>query len=323
MRWIPALFVVALATSAVAADHVRFVVTGDDRWNSGHPRPGLDENGVNVGGFGRVVKAIIAEKPDALLLSGDLVGGAKTDEEEASQLQTFLKVMQPVYDAKITVLAGRGNHEMHCPHADEIWRKAFSGPYSNPATGPDDETDLTYAYPMKNCLFIALDEFEGPELGINQKWLDGVLKAPHPPHIFAFAHKMAFYSGHHTDGLPTVPAARDALIKSLVNAGSRVIFFGHDHLYDHLAAKLPGWPDGKAMHQVVVGTAGAPFVKGKTMTDPDEDWNITHIARVEQKLGYVVVDVNGNHVKLVFKAESSPGVFEAADTLEYDLPKGR
>ncbi|AIE87941.1 metallophosphoesterase family protein [Fimbriimonas ginsengisoli] len=302
-----------------AADHVRFVVTGDDRWNTNSPRPGMDENGVNVTGLGRLVKAILDEKPDVLLVNGDLVGGADTDETESSQFDTWLKTMKPVYDAGIKVLAARGNHEMHCPHPADVWRKALSGPYSNPNDGPAGEEGMTYAYPLKNVLFLSLDQFQQKELGVNQEWLDKTLKAPHPPHVFAFAHKMAFFSGNHTDGMWTVPAARDSLIKSLADAGARTVFFGHDHLYDHLAAKLPGWPEDRAIHQFVIGTAGAPFVKGKTLTTTDQEWSLSRIAHVEQKLGYCLVDVDGDKVTITFKAEGNQGVFEKADEFSYSL----
>lgn len=303
-------------SSCLAQDHVRFVVTGDDRWNTGHPREGLDENGVNVGGMKRLIAAIVADKPDAMLLNGDLVGGGKTDEEESSQFDTFFKAMKPAYDAGIKVLTVRGNHEMHCPGANAVWRKAMSGPYANPDNGPDGEKDLTYTYTLKNCMFIALDEFAGEDPVINQKWLDGVLSGQHAPHVFAFAHKMAFFSGNHVDGMPTVPEPRDAFIKSLIAAGSKMVFFGHDHLYDDLIAKSD---DGKEIRQIVCGTAGAPFVKGKTLNTKDGIWSLQRVAHVEQKLGYCVIDVDGNHVKFTYKAESAPGVFEAADSFEYSL----
>src|ERR1035438_1489884 len=116
MRLFAALAFVLCAIPSFAQDHVRFIVTGDDRWNTNSPRAGLDENGVNVAGLTRLLAAILKEKPDAMLLNGDLVGGGETEEEEASQFQTFLKVMQPAYDAGIKVLTVRGNHEMHCPN---------------------------------------------------------------------------------------------------------------------------------------------------------------------------------------------------------------
>ncbi len=321
MRWSLVPFLALTVTSGLAQTHVRFVVTGDDRWSTNSPRPGMDENGVNVTGFGRVVNAIIAEKPDVLLLNGDLVGGGKTDEEELSQFETWMKVAKPLYDAKIKVLAARGNHEMHCPHASDVWKKTFSGPYSNPTDGPEGEEGMTYAFTFKNCLFLSVDQFGDKELGINQTWLDKTLRAPHAPHVFAFAHKMAFFSGNHVDGMNTVPTKRDAMLNSLHDAGARSIFFGHDHLYDHLAAKLPGWSEDQSIHQFVVGTAGAPFVKGKPLNATDADWTLARQAtgHVEQKLGYLVVDVDGKNVKIEFKAEKSPGVFETVDTYSYSL----
>src|SRR5579862_8983480 len=182
MRQILSVLILACVSMGFAQDHVRFVVTGDDRWNTNSPRPGLDENGVNVTGFKRVIAAILAEKPDALLLNGDLVGGGKTDEEESSQFATWIKVVQPAYDAGIKVLTVRGNHEMHCPNAAEVWRKAMSGNRSNPDGGPKGEEGLTYAYKIGNCLFIALDEFQGDDPVVNQAWLDKTLQATHPAH---------------------------------------------------------------------------------------------------------------------------------------------
>lgn len=321
MRAIYALLM-AIAAGSACGQHLRFVVTGDDRWETKTPRPG-DENGVNVAGFTRVVTAVIAEHPSAILINGDLVAGAKTDGAESSQFETYFKVMQPAYDAGIKVLNVRGNHEMHCAHPDEVWQKAMSGAHANPGSGPDDEKGMTYAYTMGNVLFLALDEFKRPDAGVNQQWLNQVLAAPHAPHVFAFGHKMAFFSGNHDDGMFTAPAARDTLIKSLQAAGSRAVFFGHDHLYDHLAAKLPGWTDAQAVHQFVVGTAGAPFVsfKGTTLPDADGAWKLERKAHVEQKLGYAVVDVDGPKVTIVFKAESSPGYFRVEDTFSYTLAR--
>jgi len=323
MRRIATLLLALCAAVSYAQDHVRFIVTGDDRWDTGHPRAGEDENGVNVTVLARVMKAAMAEKPDVMLLSGDLVGGAKTDAEEQAQFDTWIKVMQPVYDSGIKVLTAIGNHEMHAPDADDVWRKAMSGNRSNPDNGPAKEKGLTYSYVFKNCLFISLDEFQEESPTINQTWLDGVLKAPHPPHVFAFAHKAAFYVGHHDDIMSTVPAARDTFIKSLVDAGARTVFFGHDHLYDHSSAKLADWPESKAIHQFVIGTSGAPLVKSKPLTDSDGDWKLTRTKHVDQKYGYAVVDVDGPKVTIVFKEEDSPGVFVAADTYTYTLPAAK
>src|SRR5579862_4508584 len=144
------LALLTLASFGLCQDHFRFVVTGDDRWNTNHPRAGLDENGVNVTAMKRLAKAIIDEKPTILLFNGDCVGGMKADEDEASQFTTFMQTMKPIYDAGVKVLVIRGNHEMHAPHSADIWRKVFAGPYANPGGGPAGEEDLTYAYTYGN-----------------------------------------------------------------------------------------------------------------------------------------------------------------------------
>ena len=298
---------------------MRFVVTGDDRWDTHSPRVDMDENGVNVGAMKRIIPSIISEQPDALLFNGDLVGGADTDEEEASQFKTWFAVMQPVYDAGIKVLSARGNHEMHCPNAATVWLKAMSGSHQNPGSGPKGEEGMTYAFQIKNVLFLALDQFQTSKLGVNQEWLDKTLSAPHPPHIFAFAHKMAFFSGNHTDGMFTVPDARDAFMKSLSKAGARAVFFGHDHLYDHVSASLAGWSENQSIHQFVVGTAGAPFVKGKQLNTQDGEWKLNRLGHVEKCLGYCIVDVTGSKVTITYKSETTPGKFMPADTFSYQI----
>lgn len=302
----------AIAALASAQDRVRFIVTGDGRWDTRTPRPG-DENGVNVAALGRLVKAVLVEKPDALLFNGDLVAGASTDEAQLSQLRTWQKVMDPVYDAGIKVLACRGNHEMRAPGSTDVWKKAMSGKYANP--GGND--GMTFAYTLKNVTFIALDQFGKDRPAIDQKWLDGVLAKPHGEHVFAFAHEPAFFSGAHDDGMFNVPDKRDAFMKSLYNAGGRSMFFGHDHLYDHAAVKLPTWKH--EMHQFVVGTAGAPFYAGKALTTSDHQWAVRRVAHVENKIGYCVVDVVGKKATVTFKAESSPGVFKTEDTVSWTL----
>ncbi|HEY3781246.1 MAG TPA: metallophosphoesterase [Fimbriimonadaceae bacterium] len=315
------LAILAVCTQAFAQDHFRFVVTGDDRWNTNNPRQGMDDNGVNVAAMDRLATAIVAEKPAILLFNGDCVGGGETDDEETSQFKTFMISMEPIYLAGIKVLAIRGNHEMHCPNPTAVWQAAFAGDHANPGGGPSGEEDLTYSFTYGNTLFLGLDEFQTSKPTINQDWLDQTLAGTKATHIFAFAHKMAFKSGNHVDGMNTVPEARDKFLTSLSNAGGRMVFFGHDHLYDHETALKTGWPANKAIHQVVVGTGGAPFVHGKNQEATDGNWALTHLGHVEGKIGYVVVDIAGPKVTVTYKAESAPNKFETADSFSYTVAK--
>ena len=307
-----------LAATGFSQTHVRFIATGDDRWETNNHRPGMDENGVNVGAMRKLAAAIVEDKPDVLLFNGDTIGGG-TDEEEASQYKTFLGVMRPIYDAKIHVLVVRGNHEMRAPHASQLWRDTFSGPLANPSNGPAGEEDMTFSYEIGNTLFLGLDQFMTPKPTVNQAWIDKTIAESKATHIFAFAHKMAFKAGSHTDGMNTIPAERDAFLDSITSRGETVFFAGHDHMYDHVSAAKSGWAPGKLLHQIVCGTAGAPFYHASSTEATDGNWTLTHVNHIEQKLGYAVVDVDGPKVTVVFKAESAtePGKFEAVETFSY------
>ena len=307
-----------LASSLATADSWKFIVTGDGR--SGKNRP-EDKNGVNALIMGELAKAFVTEKPDLLLFSGDLIAGPKTDEEMESQLSTWLEIMKPVYDAGIEVYNIRGNHEMHVPNPEAVWRKMFVGKYALPSNGPKGEEGMSFTVSHHNALFIGLDEFQSKKLSINQAWIDGVLKNKTEQHVFIFSHKMAFRSGNHDDGLEIDAASRDTLIKSLLSAGSHIAFFGHDHLYDHQVAIAPGGSAKNAFHQFVIGTAGAPLVHGTDDPGNNSDWKIEKISHIEDKYGYAVVEIDGAKVTITFKARKSPGVYETADTFSFVQPK--
>jgi hypothetical protein len=210
---------------------------------------------------------------------------------------------------------------MHVPHPDAVWRKVFTGPYALPENGPKGEEAMNYTVSYGNSLFIGIDEFISEKSLINQKWLDTVLKAHKEDHVFVFAHKMAFRSGHHDDGLETEPAVRDAFVKSLIAAGSIVGFFGHDHLYDHRAVTAPEGGEAQTFHQFVIGTAGAPLAHGTDEPGDNGQWKVKKFSHIEDRYGYAVVEVDGPKVTITFKARKSAGVYEVADTFSYTIPK--
>lgn len=310
-----------VAATFANADTWKFIVTGDGRSDTGHPRVGVDRNGVNVKAMSALARAVVAEKAKFVLFSGDLVAGPKTDAEMESQLRSWLDVMKPVYAAGIKVYAIRGNHEMHCPHPADVWRKVFRGPYAMPSNGPAGEEEVNFTVHYENALIVGLDEFMEPTAHVNQKWLDGVLKGKSEQHLFLTGHKMAFKSGHHVDGLDGDPAARDAFWKSIAAAGGRTFFAGHDHLYDHLEVRSP---DGSIdVHQFVVGTAGAPFAHGDDHQGNNSDWQLKQLSHVEDKVGYLVVEVDGPKVTLTFKGEDAAGSFQPLDAWSYTVATSR
>lgn len=307
-----------LVACAVLApqQHVRFVATGDDRWDVRSPRAGQDENGVNVRAMRALVAAMLKEKPQVLLFNGDTIGGG-SDEQQASQYKTFMATVKPMYDAGVKMLVVRGNHEMRAAHADDLWRATFTGRYANPDNGPEKEKAFTFSYKLGNVLFLGLDQFMTKQAEVNQKWLDKTLADNPSTHVFAFAHKMAFTIGSHTDGMNVAPAKRDAFLASIAQRGETTFFCGHDHLYDHTVATK----GSLKVHQLVCGTAGAPSYHAWVKDEAEGGWSLQHLTHIEQKIGYAVVDIDGPKVTVVFKAESAaqPGVFLEADRFSYTV----
>jgi len=318
MRRVSYLFVVALTLLSVGAQAQkwRFVVAGDGRSDPKANRP-EDKNGVNTLITGEIAQAVLKEKAKFLLWTGDLALGSKDPAEFETMLMTWRDLMKPLYDKKVPVLACRGNHESNSGDSDKVWRKVFTGQYAMPGNGPDTEKDLSFFFERGDVLAIGLDEYTVEKEAIDQAWLDDVL-AKHPkPFIFTFAHEPAFMDGAHKDNLDANPARRDAFWESLIKAGSRVFFCGHDHLYDHMAVTRATGDPGPELHQIVAGTAGAPFYAQGEYTGNNTIWKLKRLAHIDKTYGYLVVDIDGKKATITFKGRTAPGVYKAMDTFVY------
>ena len=199
----------------------RIIATGDSRGSN---------NGVNTAILTEIMTQILAEQPDLVLFSGDLVTGSTNSDVLISQLTNWRTIMQPVYDAGIQVLAVRGNHENQGNVS--AWNAVFTGPYAIPGNGPPGEINVTYSLVHQTALIAGLDEYSGHTHRVNQAWLDGQFATNTRPHVFVFGHEPAFKADH-TDCLDDYPADRDIFWASLADAGGRTYFCGHDHFYDH------------------------------------------------------------------------------------------
>ncbi len=296
-----------------------FVVAGDGRADPKANRP-EDKNGVNTLITGEIAKAVVQEKAKFLMWTGDLVYGyTKTPEEFETQLVTWRDLMKPVYNSKIPVLACRGNHEAGARDSEKVWNKVFSGRYSMPGNGPSTEKNLSYYYGKGDVLAIGLDQYTFGKEEVNQPWLDEVLAKFPKPFIFAMGHEPAFMDGSHKDTMDADPEKRNAFWSSLISAGSRVFFCGHDHLYDHMMVTKAGDTPGPEVHQIVAGTAGAPFYKQGDYSGKNDGWNLTRIKHIDSTYGYLVVMIDGKTATVTFKGRTAPGKYEAMDTFSYSV----
>ena len=295
------------------------------------------KSGVNEGVVDSMARDLVKEGAELVIFPGDLVNGwFAITTPYADQFATWRKAMAPVYDAGIKVYPVRGNHEDgpfaapgNYPWPPDInatpeslpiaelkaaYRTAFAAA-GIPANGPAGEEGYTYSFVYKNALFVGLDQYIKP-FRVNQPWLDEQLKQNQQPHAFVYGHAPAFRVGH-TDSLAYYPEERDVFWNSLGNAGVRMYFSGHDHLYNraHITDQT-----GHTIYQVLTGAGGAPF---NTWAPPyAEGTKVLNDYHDEGHYGYVLVTVDGPRVTMKWKAllkTGVPDVWTTMDTLEYTV----
>lgn len=213
-----------------------------------------------------------------LLFPGDMIDGDKNNPEKIrGQLQTWKKIMEPVYNSQMEwpyVWTVPGNHEIQNKNAENIYRLFFPDVYSN---GPEDEKGLSYYFIYKNTLFIGIDtnrwyygDVENPSDDRTDwryikhlDWLEKVLKEgkdKKAKHIFVFGHEPAFPTGGHLrDSLPNLGnfkgsyewhlQQRDLFWELLSKYKVDAYICGHEHSYSR--QKISG------VYQIISGGAGA------------------------------------------------------------------
>ncbi len=142
-----------------------------------------------------VLKAVKAEKPDFVLVAGDLVMGRWTYGDKG--VAHWAKVYYPAWTKRmahhgLTFYAAVGDHELGddpwAPGSEKLravpeFKKAFRDYLKMPLNGPDHMKGTAWSMVHKNVLFVAVDVFEADKkLGIAAKvtgkqlaWLDKTL----------------------------------------------------------------------------------------------------------------------------------------------------
>ncbi len=279
---------------------------------------------------------IVQEKPDFVLVAGDLVSGwlHSGGVDYPAQFTAWKMVMKPVYEAGIRVYPVRGNHEdgperfalpplpahLEPPAGTQAalkdaFRKAFNQPYI-PQNGPPGEEGLTYSFSHKNALVIGIDDFAVHQHKVNQIWFANRIASKTEAHLFVFGHEAAFGVGH-KDNLSFFPQDRDRFWDAIGKGDGKVYFCGHDHMYNRSAIADS---TGNMIRQIVSGTGGGslrtwsgqypdgPRVKG------EYDKSGLH--------GYVLVTVDGSTATMRWKAIPDDGkgnVWQIPDSFSYRL----
>ena len=275
----------------------RFMVIGDSR-GSWFMEP------INTAIMTELKAEILRVKPAFVFVSGDLVySGNQAD------FQTWRDLLADVYDAGIAVYPVMGNHDASDPDG---FKAVFGGDI--PDNGPPGETDLTYFVAHENALVLALDYYDSPTV-INMPWVNSVLDANTRPHVFAIGHMPAFKVAH-TDCLDNYPQLRDKFWDTLKAAGGRAYFAGHDHFYDHMRVDDGDGNEDNDLHQIIVGTAGAPLYGDAPYDGDNGPWTPTRILH-EPNYGYVLVEIENRDATLTWYHRASPGLYLARDLWSY------
>jgi len=280
---------------------------------------------------------IAKERPDFVLVTGDLVNGwfKNGGTDYAVQYAHWKAAMAPVYGAGIKVFPVRGNHDsgperMVLPplpahlepppgslaHLKDAFRKAFSESYLA-TNGPPGEEALTYSFTHKNAFIVGLDQFGEQQHKVNRAWFDRQLASNKKPHVFVFGHEPAFQV-RHRDCLAFYPEDRDAFWDAIGKAGGRVYFCGHDHLYNR--AVIPD-KAGNAIRQIVAGTGGGSLVPWSGIYP--EDVRVKGEYANSDHHGYVLITVEGLAVTVAWKVlllEKGMGVWRTLDSFSYTIP---
>jgi len=343
LKFVYTIFLLAvLSSDSFPEGPWKFVVTCDSR---GHT------SGINR----RILEELAAEIKDRgvdfVLFPGDLVSGltAANASEFEAQLKRWVKIMEPVYDADISVYVCRGNHELGDvwstypypggePNPTDNYMLRWVNVFGNdsypkqklPDNGPPDEKYMTYSFTHKNVFIVVLDQYAGTghEFAhkINQTWLDAQLAANTKPHVFITGHEAAFRTWH-TDCLDYYPTKRDAFWRSIKNAGGRTYFCGHDHFYDHARIDDGDGDPNNDIHQYIIGAAGGPLYSWS----PPYDGNNTSFTLEQwyhaKRYGYLLAEIDGLDATLTWMERNSndltiTGIYQPSDVWSYKvIPK--
>lgn len=291
----------------------KFAVISDTQGNSKEQN---SKSCINDEILNSIAADIAAEKPDFVLVSGDLVNGWLKNEGTpyASQYRNWEESMKPVTSRGIKIFAVRGNHDSgperlalpplpeHLepqPGSLSLLEKEFKEAIIEsyiPRNGPEKEKGLTYSFVHKNAHIIGLDQYTDGQHRINQKWLDRKLSGKRRLHLFVFGHEPVFETVH-KDNLSFYRGKRNRFWDSIGRAGGRIYFCGHDHFYNRALVQ-----DSRGNHiwQIISGTGGGKLQKWPGSYK--EKNRVSCEFHNGDYHGYILVTVDDHEVKVEWKA---------------------
>lgn len=234
----------------------------------------------NPAGWKSVADAVLKEKPDLVLFTGDLVNKGNV---EASWDHEFFTPAKELLQS-VPVYCVLGNHDVNAP----VYFQMFATPR---VEGGEDN----WSQVIGNTLFVGVDgDKNWGKDSANAKWLDGLLKGSKEKFVFVANHYPAWSSGPHGSRLEHGTAiSRNDIMPLLVKYKATALVAGHDHFYERIEP-----PAASGVTVIVAGGAGAPLYGKVHGGNP---WS----KAFDSALSYSVFDVSAD--KCEMKAYSVDG----------------
>jgi 3',5'-cyclic AMP phosphodiesterase CpdA len=179
------------------------------------------------------VSAILADPPDLVLSTGDMVAGQKAGLDYAAMWEGFHEaVSDRLAAARIPFAVTPGNHDASGYAGYEGERDVFEATWADRKPDLDFVDDahypFRYAFRMNNVLFVSLDDtLVGPLDSAQSAWLADVLDTPASARIvYGHVPLYPFTEGRETEAL------FDSDLEDLLVAHNVTAFIsGHHHAY--------------------------------------------------------------------------------------------
>lgn len=238
---------VAPTITPVPAKPLNFTIFGDIR-TAGIKPPDV---------YYKLVNLAAKEKPDAVLLVGDIINAETNKNVIRQQWAAFREATAPLSSAKW--LPTIGNHDTNfLDWAEPYYLEAFA-PDKLPGNGPDNYLGHAYSLDLGPVHLVGLAS-ELPahphKLGKQQlAWLEKDLTANTRPFTLVMSHDPAYPLGPHKgSSLDVYPDERDAFWKVLQKYKVNAYICGHEHLY--FRSQRSG------VTQLIAGTSGSNIYAG-------------------------------------------------------------
>ncbi|MBL9006719.1 MAG: metallophosphoesterase [Myxococcales bacterium] len=257
-----------------------------------------------------VVHAMVAEHPDLVLQTGDLVSRASDELQWRRYFATAAPLLRntPLYPAL-------GNHELRGEPAASHFARLFVLPRDRSRR----LRPVYYAFRYSNALFLALDgnsPYDAPQAS----WLEHELKTAQADagirHVFVFVHQPPYAVGAYCGS----QRLQQRIVPILQRYPVRAVFAGHEHAYQHL--------ERRGLRYFVTGGGGAPLYPRRKSCNFEDDtalWLFRaehHYLRVQVDGDAAVmtaIDHRGNLLDRVALHEP-PGEAPPMQQLSPDLP---